>query len=88
MPSSKQSGAAIAIVDGGPLYAAVAADDDDHAQCVAVLERADLELVVPALVVAEATYLIGRRLGPKANRSSFAAWQPWKWRPLPWRTGN
>lgn len=53
----------IAIVDSGPLYAAVDADDDDHAGCVEVLRRTDLELVVPALVVAEVTYLVGRRLG-------------------------
>ena len=54
----------LAIVDTGPLYAAVDADDVDHARCVAVLERRDLELVIPALVVAEAAYLVGRRLGP------------------------
>jgi len=53
----------IAIVDSGPLYAAVDADDDDHVRCLEVLQRADLELVVPALVVAEVTYLVGRRLG-------------------------
>jgi uncharacterized protein len=54
----------LAIVDTGPLYAVVDADDQDHDRCRAVLERADLELIVPALVVAEAAYLIGRRLGP------------------------
>ncbi len=54
----------IAIVDSGPLYAAVDADDDDHARCLEVLQRVDLDLVVPALVVAEVTYLVGRRLGP------------------------
>jgi predicted nucleic acid-binding protein len=53
----------IAIVDSGPLYAAVDADDDDHARCVEVLQRPDLDLVIPALVVAEVTYLVGRRLG-------------------------
>ncbi len=53
----------IAIVDSGPLYAAVDADDDDHARCLEVLQRPDLDLVVPALVVAEVTYLVGRRLG-------------------------
>lgn len=53
----------IAIVDSGPLYAAVDADDDDHARSLEVLQRSDLELIVPALVVAEVTYLIGRRLG-------------------------
>jgi len=55
----------IAIVDAGPLYAAVDADDDDHARCVDILQQSDLDLVVPALVVAEVTYLVGRRLGPK-----------------------
>jgi predicted nucleic acid-binding protein len=54
----------IAIVDAGPLYAVVDSDDDDHDRCVEVLHRADLRLVVPALVVAEVTYLVGRRLGP------------------------
>jgi predicted nucleic acid-binding protein len=55
----------LAIVDTGPLYATVDVDDMDHAACRAVLERSDLELVVPALVVAEAAYLVGRRLGPR-----------------------
>ena len=54
----------LAIVDTGPLYATVDIDDVDHEACRAVLERADLELVIPALVVAEAAYLVGRRLGP------------------------
>lgn len=54
----------LAIVDTGPLYAAVDADDQDHARCRAVLERRDIELVIPALVVAETAYLVGRRLGP------------------------
>jgi predicted nucleic acid-binding protein len=53
----------IAIVDSGPLYATVDADDDDHARCLDVLRRLDLELVIPALVVAEVTFLVGKRLG-------------------------
>ena len=53
----------IAIVDSGPLYAAVDAGDDDHARSLALLQRPELDLVVPALVVAEVTYLVGRRLG-------------------------
>jgi hypothetical protein len=57
----------IAIVDSGPLYAVVDADDDDHSRCLEVLQRTDLELVVPALVVAEVTYLVGRRLGSRAE---------------------
>lgn len=57
----------LAIVDTGPLYAVADADDDEHEACLSVLERSDLELVVPALVVAEATYLVGRRLGARAE---------------------
>ncbi len=57
----------IAVVDAGPLYAAVDADDQDHRRCVEVLQRADLDLVVPALVIAEVTYLVGRRLGPSVE---------------------
>ena len=57
----------IAIVDTGPLYAVADADDADHVGCLEVLQRSDLELVVPALVVAEATYLIGSRLGANAE---------------------
>jgi uncharacterized protein len=57
----------LAIVDTGPLYAVADADDDDHERCLEVLERVELDLVVPALVVAEATYLIGRRLGVRAE---------------------
>jgi hypothetical protein len=57
----------IAIVDSGPLYAAVDADDDHHLSCLDVLARADLDLVVPAMVVAEVTYIVGRRMGPVAE---------------------
>lgn len=57
----------LAVVDTGPLYAAADDDDDQHDACVTVLSRSDLRLVVPALVVAEATYLVGSRLGPAAE---------------------
>jgi uncharacterized protein len=57
----------IAIVDAGPLYAAADDDDQDHDVCLRVLERRDLDLVVPALVVAEVAYLVGRRLGANAE---------------------
>src|SRR5207244_1969356 len=33
----------------------------------ALLERPDLQLVIPALVIAEVAYMIGRRLGPRAE---------------------
>ncbi len=57
----------LAVVDAGPLYAAADADDEDHLACRAELSRADLRLIVPALVVAEATYFVGRRLGAAAE---------------------
>jgi predicted nucleic acid-binding protein len=61
-----------AIVDSGPLYAATDTDDDDHHRCLDVLQRRDLELVVPTLVVAEVTYLVGRRLGPAVEARFLA----------------
>jgi predicted nucleic acid-binding protein len=57
----------LAVVDAGPLYAAADADDRDHSGSREVLSRGDLRLVVPALVVAEATYFVGRRLGSAAE---------------------
>ncbi|MGA2011054.1 MAG: PIN domain-containing protein [Solirubrobacteraceae bacterium] len=57
----------LAVVDAGPLYAAADSDDQDHEACRAVLSRADLRLVIPALAVAEATYFVGRRLGAPAE---------------------
>ena len=53
----------VAVVDAGPLYAAVNADDPDHERSLEVLARPALELVIPALVVAEVTYLVGMRMG-------------------------
>ena len=57
----------LAVVDAGPLYAAADADDNDHLECLAILERSDLVLVIPALVITEVAYLIGTRLGPGAE---------------------
>lgn len=54
----------IAIVDSGPLLAVCNRADPDHVACREILEDPTLRLVVPALCVAEVTYLIGRRLGP------------------------
>lgn len=63
----------IAVVDTGPLYAVADADDVDHAPCRDVLERQDLQLVVPALVVTEAAYLIASRLGARAEAGFIRA---------------
>jgi predicted nucleic acid-binding protein len=54
----------LAVVDTGPLYAVVDEDDADHVRCRAALERAGHRLIIPALVIAEAAYLVGTRLGP------------------------
>lgn len=57
----------IAVVDSGPLYAVTDTNDDDHLRSLAVLQRRDLQLVIPALVVAEVAYMVGRRLGPRSE---------------------
>jgi predicted nucleic acid-binding protein len=57
----------IAIVDAGPLYASVDEDDENFDRSRLVLRRLDLHLVIPALVVAEETYLVGRRLGRRVE---------------------
>ncbi|HEV2108284.1 MAG TPA: hypothetical protein VGR16_08480 [Thermomicrobiales bacterium] len=55
------------VVDTGPLVAVAIEDDPDHALCLEVLIRNDLHLVIPIFVVAEAAYLIGKRLDPTAE---------------------
>lgn len=57
----------ICVVDSGPMYAAADMDDDDHDACVVALSVPDRSLVIPALVVAEVTYLVRTRLGPAAE---------------------
>ncbi|MGH7758909.1 MAG: type II toxin-antitoxin system VapC family toxin [Candidatus Dormibacteria bacterium] len=57
----------IAVVDSGPLYAAADLDDADHERSLAALSAPGLQLVIPAMVVAEVTYFIGTRLGPGAE---------------------
>ncbi len=64
--------ALIAVVDTGPLYAAADLDDTDHDEALAVLGREDHHLVIPTLVIAETTYLIGSRLGPAAEARFLA----------------
>lgn len=63
---------AIAVVDAGPLYAATNSADPDHARSLADLQRADLQLVIPALVVTEVVQFLGRRHGPNAEARFLA----------------
>jgi predicted nucleic acid-binding protein len=53
----------LAVVDTGPLYAVVDEDDADHARCRALLESGAYNLIIPTMVIAEVTYLVGTRLG-------------------------
>lgn len=57
----------IAIVDTGPLVAAANRADPRHEDCVEVLRTPDYALVIPALCVAEAAFLLHRRKGPKVE---------------------
>lgn len=53
----------LAVVDTGPLYAAIDADDADHDRCVEIMQKSKMLLIFPALVIAEVCYLVGSRLG-------------------------
>jgi uncharacterized protein len=52
------------LVDAGPLYAYIDADDAHHRECLALLASHPGPLAVPVLVVAEVAHLVGARLGP------------------------
>lgn len=56
-----------AIADSSALFAAADSADPDHQRSVAVLERTDLRIVIPALALSELSYLVGSRLGPQAE---------------------
>jgi predicted nucleic acid-binding protein len=55
------------LVDAGPLYAYIDADDTHHRDCLALLESHPGPLAVPVLVVAEVCYLLATRLGAEAE---------------------
>jgi hypothetical protein len=59
----------IAIVDSGPLFASLDDKDPDHLGCATLLRRRDIDLVIPALVVAEVCYFITRRLNATVEAS-------------------
>jgi predicted nucleic acid-binding protein len=51
------------ILDTGPLYASLDRSDQDHQACRALIERTTEPLVIPAPVLVEVDYWIGKRLG-------------------------
>lgn len=51
------------IVDAGPLYAYVDADDAHHDACLELLETHPGPLIVPTLVITEVVSLLSTRLG-------------------------
>ncbi|MEX5712093.1 MULTISPECIES: type II toxin-antitoxin system VapC family toxin [unclassified Parafrankia] len=55
------------VVDAGPLYAYVDADDQHHEACADLLETHPGPLIVPTLVITEVVYLLGTRLGTQAE---------------------
>jgi hypothetical protein len=74
------------IVDTGPLYAYVDARDAAHAACVELLQATAEPLIVPAFAIAEATYLVGTRLGAASETrlvGDFAAGAFWVDAPEP-----
>lgn len=62
----------LAVLDTGPLVAVADARDPVHRACLEVLRRRDLRFVIPALAVAEATYLVERRGGPGVEAAFLA----------------
>jgi predicted nucleic acid-binding protein len=56
-----------AIVDTGPLLAAIDRRDPGHAPSSEVLRRRDLDIVIPALVVAEVSWFAAARLGRRGQ---------------------
>jgi hypothetical protein len=55
------------VVDAGPLYAYVDADDAHHGACAEFLACRDGTLIVPQLVITEVCYLVQTRLGTRAE---------------------
>src|SRR4029453_15012723 len=55
------------VVDAGPPYPYVAADDFHHAASLELLQSHSGPLVVPTLVITEVVYLVATRLGAAAE---------------------
>lgn len=60
------------VVDTGPLVAVADRDDAHHQACTAWFDACTEPIVVPAPVIVEVCWLLGRRVGPDAE-SAFLA---------------
>ncbi len=78
---SRQNGGtriSIAIVDTGPLFAAAAANEPRHRECVAALADPGLRPVIPTMVVAETCHMISTRIGPRAEAEFLRELLKWE----------
>lgn len=55
------------VVDTGPLFATLDADDPRHQECAELLEGFPGRLVVPQLVIAEVAHFVASRLTPEVE---------------------
>ncbi len=62
----------IAVVDAGPLVAAALSNEPHHTACASALQDSSRLLVVPAMCIAEACYLIERKAGPMREAQFLA----------------
>lgn len=67
----------IAIVDSGPLIAVANRADPDHERCLEIKKDTSLRLIIPALCVAEVTFLLGRRAGPDVESRFLNGLRDW-----------
>ena len=61
------------VVDSGPLIAAFNVRDTHHAVCAALLNRTDVDFVVPVLCIGETAQLLSARSGWDIERRFIAA---------------
>jgi predicted nucleic acid-binding protein len=59
----------VILVDTGPLLAIASPNDPDYRACVHLLQKRGDEFRVPAIVVAETSYMIESRLGSAAEEA-------------------
>ena len=56
-----------AILDTSVIFASINVGDPSHARCRALLSRAEYNLIIPVLCIAEVSHLVNRDLGPETE---------------------